>query len=67
MVILYVIHLAAGVGLLLNLGDSAHRVYAWAMDHSPYGAGRGFSPFVVRVAGLGVAAAATTMLVESLG
>ncbi len=37
------------------------------MNHSPYAPMAGFSPFVIRVAGLGMAAAGATMLVEGLG
>lgn len=37
------------------------------MNHSPYAPTAEFSPFVIRAAGLGVAAAGAAMLVESLG
>ncbi len=37
------------------------------MTHSPYAPTAGFSPFVIRLAGLGMAAAGAAMLVESLG
>ncbi|MFE6716347.1 hypothetical protein ACFVDU_02025 [Streptomyces albidoflavus] len=67
MAILHLTGLLACICLLLNLGDSAHRAHAFLMNHSPYAPTAGFSPFVIHVAGLGMAAAATTMLVESLG
>ncbi|QDD60467.1 hypothetical protein FE156_19845 [Streptomyces albidoflavus] len=59
--------LLTGVCLLLNLKDSAHCTHAFLMNHSPYAPMAGFSPFVIRVAGLGMAAAGATMLVEGLG
>ncbi|MGW4375559.1 hypothetical protein ACWEJ7_18045 [Streptomyces albidoflavus] len=67
MAILHLTGLLTGICLLLNLGDAAHRAHAFLMNHSPYAPMAGFSPFVIRVAGLGVAAAGATMLVESLG
>ncbi|MCU7706177.1 hypothetical protein ACGILS_00435 [Streptomyces albidoflavus] len=67
MTILHLTGLLTGVCLLLNLADSAHRTHAFPMTHSPYAPTAGVSPFVIRLAGLGMAAAGAAMLVESLG
>ncbi|MGW9420602.1 hypothetical protein OH717_11245 [Streptomyces albidoflavus] len=67
MAILHLTGLLTGVCLLLSLGDSAHRTHAFLMNHSPHAPTAGFSPFVIRAAGLGMAAAGAAVLVESLG
>ncbi|MGF2208498.1 hypothetical protein [Streptomyces albidoflavus] len=67
MTILHLTGLLAGVCLLLNLADSAHRTHAFLMTHSPYAPTAGFSPFVIRAAGPGMVATGTTTLVGSLG
>ncbi|MEU7372962.1 hypothetical protein ACPCAB_12655 [Streptomyces koyangensis] len=67
MAILHLTGLLAAVCLLLNLADSGHRTHAFLMNHSPHAPTAGFSPFVIRAAGLGMAAAGAAMLVESLG
>ncbi|MCM3818345.1 hypothetical protein ACWGMW_17145 [Streptomyces albidoflavus] len=67
MTILHPTGLLTGACLLLNLADSAHRTHAFLMTHSPYAPTAGFSPFVIRAAGPGMAATGTTTLVGSLG
>ncbi|AWZ10151.1 hypothetical protein DRB96_08280 [Streptomyces sp. ICC1] len=41
-----------GLGIAFNLFDCAYRIHQLAMDRSPVAPGAGFSPTVLRIAGL---------------
>ncbi|RZD59196.1 hypothetical protein C0Q59_18925 [Streptomyces albidoflavus] len=67
MIIFQIASFVVGGCLLFNVGDLAYRAYSFFMNNLPIGPGFGFSPFIVRVAGLGVMAASFAGIAEAFG
>lgn len=55
-----------GFCLVLNIRDSAYRIYEFATNRGPFAPGPGFSPLVIRIVGALIGAVSTWSFVQGL-